>query len=63
MLAPGTLEPKLIIQELWKQKLDWNEQLPPDLIINRTIGKQLYINSHLLKFQEGIVLNFQKNQH
>ena len=31
MLAPATLEPKLIIQELWKRKLDWDEELPPDL--------------------------------
>ena len=23
--------PKLIIQELWKRKLDWDEELPPDL--------------------------------
>ena len=27
MLAPATLEPKVIIQELWKQKLDWEEEL------------------------------------
>ena len=31
MLVPATLKPKLIIQELWKPKLDWDEELPPDL--------------------------------
>ena len=31
MLAPATLEPKLIIQEIWKRKLDWDEELTPDL--------------------------------
>ena len=31
MLAPATLESKLIIQELWKRKLNWNEELQPPL--------------------------------
>ena len=31
MLVPATLEPKLEIQELWKRKLGWDEELPPDL--------------------------------
>ena len=31
MLAPATLELKLIIQELWKRKLDWDQELPSDL--------------------------------
>ena len=30
-LTVFTLEPKLIIPELWKRKLDWDEELPPDL--------------------------------
>ena len=30
-LAPAILEPKLMIQDLWKRKLDWDEELPPDL--------------------------------
>ena len=31
MLDPATPEPKLIIQELRKRKLDWDEEFPPDL--------------------------------
>ena len=31
VLTAVTHEPKLIIQELWKRKLGWDEQLPPDL--------------------------------
>ena len=55
MLAPDTLEPKLIIQELWKQKLDWNEQLPPDLLSierleNNFILIPIYWNSKKVSF-------------
>ena len=31
MLAPATLASKLIIQELWKQKLECDEELPTNL--------------------------------
>ena len=29
--APIILEPKLIIQSLWKQKIDWDSEIPTDL--------------------------------
>ena len=31
ILAPIILEPKLIIQSLWKQKRDWDSEIPTDL--------------------------------
>jgi len=30
-LAPAILEPKCIIQELWRRKIDWDETIPSDL--------------------------------
>ena len=30
IVSPCLIEPKLIMQELWKQKVDWDEQLPSD---------------------------------
>lgn len=32
MLSPVTLVPKLLLQEAWKQKFDWDDQLPPDML-------------------------------
>ena len=31
IVSPCLIEPKLIIQELWKRKVDWDEDLPSDL--------------------------------
>ena len=31
MVATAILEPKLIIQELWRLNIDWDDELPPDL--------------------------------
>ena len=31
IVSPCLIEPKLIIQELWKRKVDWDEELPSDL--------------------------------
>ena len=31
MISPLMFEPKLIIQELWSRKPEWNEQLPEDI--------------------------------
>ena len=31
-LTPFTLEPKLLIQELWRQKLEWDEIIPRDIL-------------------------------
>ena len=31
IVSPCLIEPKLIIQELWKRKVDWDEELPLDL--------------------------------
>ena len=30
IVSPCLIEPKLIIRELWKQKVDWDEELPSD---------------------------------
>ena len=32
IVAPAVLEPKLIIQELWRRKIDWDTDLPNDLL-------------------------------
>ena len=32
LVTPSVLEPKLIIQELWRHKADWDESLPDDLL-------------------------------
>ena len=31
MIAPGILEPKLIIKELWRLNVDWVDKLPSGL--------------------------------
>ena len=31
MIAPAILEPKLIIQELWRRNVDWGDELPSEL--------------------------------
>ena len=31
LMAPVTLEPKLIIQDLWRRQIDWDVELPDDL--------------------------------
>ena len=31
LIAPDLIEPKMIIQQLWKTKIDWDELLPSDL--------------------------------
>ena len=31
LLAPSMLEAKLILQQLWKISLDWDEEIPPNL--------------------------------
>ena len=32
-ITPALIEPKWIIQQLWKRKIDWDEILPSDLTI------------------------------
>ena len=39
LIAPVTLEPKLIIQYLWRRQIDWNVQLPGDLKLRWTKWK------------------------
>ena len=31
ILSPIILEPKLIIQSLWKEKVDWDDEIPYNL--------------------------------
>ena len=40
LIAPVTLEPKLIIQDLWRRQIDWDVQLPDDLKLRWTKWKQ-----------------------
>ena len=32
ILSPSLIEPKQIIQDLWKQNIDWEEQIPADIL-------------------------------
>ena len=32
MLTPSTLEPKLLIQELWQQEVEWDKIIPRDIL-------------------------------
>ena len=32
ILSPSLIEPKQIIQDLWKQNVDWDEQIPADIL-------------------------------
>ncbi|GFT59421.1 uncharacterized protein TNCV_1750941 [Trichonephila clavipes] len=34
MLAPSTLLPDLLLQELWKMKITWDEELPQNIVSN-----------------------------
>lgn len=48
VLKPSLLEPKLIIQELWKLKISWDEQIPKKLEARWVILKNEMINiSHI----------------
>ena len=38
LIAPVTLEPKLIIQDLWRRQIDWDVQLPDDLKLRWTLN-------------------------
>ena len=40
LIAPVTLEPKLITQDLWRRQIDWDVQLPDDLKMRWTKWKQ-----------------------
>ena len=40
LIAPVTLEPKLIIQDLWRRQIDWHVELPDDLKLRWTKWKQ-----------------------
>ena len=47
-LATSLLEPKLILQELWKLKISWGEQIPKELEARWIIWKNDMINiSHI----------------
>ena len=40
MNSPAILEPKLLIQELWKRNIDWDELIPLDILTRWNIWKQ-----------------------
>ena len=40
LIAPVTLEPRLIIQDLWRRQIDWDVQLPDDVKLRWTKWKQ-----------------------
>ena len=48
LIAPVTLEPKLIIQDLWRRQIDWDVQLSEDLKLRWTEWKDA------LQFLENI---------
>ena len=62
MIAPAILEPKLIIQELWKLNVDWDDELPPELKQRWQEWKKHYKIYHQWKFQGGTILILQMNK-
>ena len=40
MISPAILEPKLLIQELWKCNINWDELIPLDILTRWNIWKQ-----------------------
>ena len=40
MISPAILEPKLLIKELWKHNINWDELIPLDILTRWNIWKQ-----------------------
>ena len=54
ILAPIILEPKLIIQSLWKQKIDWDSEIQTDLKRGFCYGIKNYNLGMQSKFNNGM---------
>ena len=51
MISPVILEPKLLIQELWKRNIDWDELIPLDILTRWNIWKQSIQNLNHVKIE------------
>ena len=51
MISPAILEPKLLIQELWKRNTDWDELIPLDILTRWNIWKQSIQNLNHVKIE------------
>ena len=51
MISPDILEPKLLIQELWKRNTDWDELIPLDILTRWNIWKQSIQNLNHVKIE------------
>ena len=57
ILAPIILEPKLIIQSLWKQKIDWDSEIPTDLKQRFLLWKEKLQSWDAIQIQRWYGLN------
>ncbi|CAL1299054.1 unnamed protein product [Larinioides sclopetarius] len=44
LLVPSTLLPKLLLQNLWKMKMSWDSELPPNIVISEDFEDDLQVN-------------------
>ena len=51
MISLAILEPKLLIQELWKRNIGWDEQIPLDILTRWNIWKQSIQNLNDVKIE------------
>lgn len=49
IIAPATIQLRLLLRELWKRNLDWDEAIPPD--IDDNVRKQLSDIQHLFSIK------------
>ena len=54
-VTPAVLEPKLIMQDLWKRNIEWDEDIPDDLA--QIWSKWQATQPHYLSAEESIELH------
>ena len=59
-LAPAVLEPKLIMQELWKRNIEWDEDVPDDVAQRWSKWQATQPNLSKLRSPVGTILTFQQ---
>ena len=52
MISPAILEPKLLIQELWKRNIDWDELILLDILTRWNICKQSIQDLNNVKIEQ-----------
>ena len=62
MIAPAILEPKLIIQKLWKLNVDWYDELPSELKQRWEEWKKTLQDLPSMEIPSGTILILQMNK-